>query len=208
MKYEWRKQEKNLYFPKEKPQLITIPPMKFFMISGQGDPNNEEFSEKVGVLYSLAYAVRMMPKTGYTPEGYFEYTVYPLEGLWDLTEEGRKAEKLDKDQLLYTIMIRQPDFVTQEVVDLAFENVRKKKNHPLLDSVTFETMEDGLSVQMMHIGPFDDEPRTFKQMKDFISENNLQMRTLKHREIYLSDLRRTEKNKLKTVLRYLVSEGS
>ncbi|NMA01949.1 MAG: hypothetical protein GX923_05220 [Clostridia bacterium] len=208
MKYEWRKQEKNLYFPKEKPQLITIPPMKFFMISGQGDPNKEEFSEKVGVLYSLAYAVRMMPKTGYTPEGYFEYTVYPLEGLWDLTEEGRKAEKLDKDQLLYTIMIRQPDFVTQEVVDLAFENVRKKKNHPLLDSVTFEIMEDGLSVQMMHIGSFDEEPRTFKQMKDFISENNLQMRTLKHREIYLSDLRRTEKNKLKTVLRYLVSEGS
>ena len=178
------------------------------MISGQGDPNKEEFSEKVGVLYSLAYAVRMMPKTGYTPEGYFEYTVYPLEGLWDLTEEGRKAEKLDKDQLLYTIMIRQPDFVTQEVVDLAFENVRKKKNHPLLDSVTFEIMEDGLSVQMMHIGSFDEEPRTFKQMKDFISENNLQMRTLKHREIYLSDLRRTEKNKLKTVLRYLVSEGS
>ena len=208
MKYEWRKQEKNLYFPKEKPQLITIPPMKFFMISGQGDPNKEEFSEKVGVLYSLAYAVRMMPKTGYTPEGYFEYTVYPLEGLWDLTEEGRKAEKLDKDQLLYTIMIRQPDFVTQEVVDLALENVRKKKNHPLLDSVTFEIMEDGLSVQMMHIGSFDEEPRTFKQMKDFISENNLQMRTLKHREIYLSDLRRTEKNKLKTVLRYLVSEGS
>ena len=208
MKYEWRKQEKNLYFPKEKPQLITIPPMKFFMISGQGDPNKEEFSEKVGVLYSLAYAVRMMPKTGYTPEGYFEYTVYPLEGLWDLTEEGRKAEKLDKDQLLYTIMIRQPDFVTQEVVDLAFENVRKKKNHPLLDSVTFEIMEDGLSVQMMHIGSFDEEPRTFKQMKDFISENNLQMRTLKHREIYISDLRRTEKNKLKTVLRYLVSEGS
>lgn len=208
MKYEWRKQEKNLYFPKEKPQLITIPPMKFFMISGQGDPNKEEFSEKVGVLYSLAYAVRMMPKTGYTPEGYFEYTVYPLEGLWDLTEEGRKAEKLDKDQLLYTIMIRQPDFVTQEVVDLAFENVRKKKNHSLLDSVTFEIMEDGLSVQMMHIGSFDEEPRTFKQMKDFISENNLQMRTLKHREIYLSDLRRTEKNKLKTVLRYLVSEGS
>jgi hypothetical protein len=206
MKYEWRKQEKSLYLPKAKPELVTIPPMKFFMIDGEGNPNSQAFSTRVEALYSLAYAVRMMPKNGYTPEGYYEYTVYPLEGVWDLTEKGRQAKTLMKDELLYTIMIRQPDFVTQEVVNLAIEHVRRKKNHPLLDDIRFETMEDGLAVQMMHIGPFDDEPRSFQQMKEFIDENNLQIRTLKHREIYISDMRRTEKAKLKTVLRYLVNE--
>ncbi|AGX43130.1 GyrI-like domain-containing protein [Clostridium saccharobutylicum] len=205
MKFEWRKQEKNLYLPKEKPDLITVPQQKFFMLSGKGNPNDEEFSEKIGVLYSLAYAVRMMPKQGYTPDGYFEYTVYPLEGIWDLTEEGKQSNILNKDELLYNIMIRQPDFVTQEVVNKAFENVRKKKTHPLLDDVTFETMEDGLSVQMMHIGSYDDEPQSFEQMKKFIKENNLEITTLKHREIYISDARKTEKSKLKTVLRYMVS---
>lgn len=204
MKFEWKKQEKNLYLPKVKPDLITVPQQKFFMISGKGNPNDEEFSEKIGVLYSLAYAVRMMPKQGYTPEGYFEYTVYPLEGIWDLTEEGKQSNILNKDQLLYTIMIRQPDFVTQEVVNKAFENVRKKKPHPLLNDVTFETMEDGLSVQMMHVGSYDDEPQSFEQMKNFIKENNLEITTLKHREIYLSDARKIEKSKLKTVLRYMV----
>ncbi|WFR58082.1 GyrI-like domain-containing protein [Anaerocolumna sp. AGMB13025] len=206
MKFEWKKQEKNLYLPKEKPDLITVPQQKFFMINGKGNPNDEEFSEKIGVLYSLAYAVRMMPKQGYTPDGYFEYTVYPLEGIWDLTEEGKQSNILNKDELLYTIMIRQPDFVTQEVVNKAFENVRKKKPHPLLDDVTFETMEDGLSVQIMHIGSYDDEPQSFEQMKNFIKENNLEITNLKHREIYLSDARKTEKSKLKTVLRYMVSK--
>ena len=174
------------------------------MISGKGNPNDHEFSEKIGILYSLAYAVRMMPKQGYTPEGYFEYTVYPLEGIWDLTEEGKESDTLNKDELLYTIMIRQPEFVTQEVVNKAFENVRKKKPHALLDDVTFETMEDGLSVQMMHIGSYDDEPQSFEQMKKFIKENNLEITSLRHREIYLSDARKIEKSKLKTVLRYMV----
>lgn len=204
MKYEWKKQEKNLYLPKTKPDLITIPEQKFFMIRGKGNPNDEDFAERIGALYSLAYAVRMMPKQGYTPEGYFEYTVYPLEGVWDLTEEGRKLYTLNKDELLYTIMIRQPDFVTEEVVSKAFENVRKKRPNPLLEEVTFETMEDGLSVQMMHIGAYDDEPQSFEQMKKFIQENDLEITTLVHREIYISDTRRTEKSKLKTVLRYRV----
>ncbi len=204
MKYEWKKQEKDLYLPEEKPVLITVPKQKFFMLSGQGNPNGEDFAERVGVLYSLAYAVRMMPKQGYTPEGYFEYTVYPLEGLWDLTEKGRKLETLNKDELVYTIMIRQPDFVTEDVVKRAFEHVRKKKPHPLLENVEFDTMEDGLSVQMMHVGPYDDEPRSFEMMKKFIEENNLEITTLVHREIYISDVRKTEPSKLKTVLRYRV----
>jgi hypothetical protein len=204
MKYEWRKQEKDLYLPTEKPELRTVPKQKVFMLSGQGNPNSENFSERVGVLYSLAYAVRMMPKQGYTPEGYFEYTVYPLEGLWDLTEKGRKLNSLDKDELLYTVMIRQPDFVTEEVAERAFEHVRKKKPHPLLKEATFDTVEDGLAVQILHIGPYDDEPRSFEKMKEFINNNNLEITTLKHREIYLSDPRKTEPAKLKTVLRYRV----
>lgn len=207
MKYEWRKKEKDLYLPGKKPVLITVPRQKFLMISGKGNPNDEEFSEKVGVLYSLAYAVRMMPKQGYTPDGYYEYTVYPLEGVWDLTEEGRKSNTLIKDELVYTIMIRQPEFVTQEVVDKAHEHVRKKKPHPMLDDVSFGTMEDGLSVQMMHIGSYDDEVGTFEQMKKYIEENNLEIITLAHREIYISDPRKTEKSKLRTVLRYKVHKS-
>lgn len=204
MKYEWRKQEKNLYIPKQKPELITVPEQKFLMIKGQGNPNSEEFSEKIGVLYSLAYAIRMMPKQGYTPEGYFEYTVYPLEGVWDLTEEGRKLDTLNKDELVYTIMIRQPDFVTEEVVEKAFENVRKKKPHPLLDEVTFSTIKEGLCIQILHIGSYDNEPESFKLMDEFAEKNKLERICMTHREIYLSDFRRVEADKLKTVLRYRV----
>ncbi|NLY42706.1 MAG: hypothetical protein GX066_01785 [Clostridiaceae bacterium] len=204
MKHEWRKHEKELYIPKQKPELIFVPKHKFLMIKGEGDPNSVEFSRKVEILYSLAYAIKMMPKQGYTPEGYFEYTVYPLEGLWVLTDRGRKSDVLYKNELLYTIMIRQPDFVTKEVVDRAFESVRKKKDHPLLEEVSFDTIEDGLSVQMLHIGSYDDEPQSFEKMKEFIRENNLELRTLVHREIYLSDPRKVEPAKLKTVLRYMV----
>ncbi|NLU36490.1 MAG: hypothetical protein GXX01_05655 [Clostridiales bacterium] len=205
MKHEWRKHEKNLYMPKQKPELVNVPEQKFFILEGRGNPNSDEFAEKVNVLYSLAYAVRMMPKQGFTPEGYFEYTVYPLEGLWDLTEEGRKMDKLDKDQLIYSIMIRQPDFVTEQVAVKALETARKKNPHPLLDEVRFDAIEDGLSVQMLHVGPYDTEPETFAIMKEFIEENQLKIRTLRHREIYLSDARKVEPEKLKTVLRYMVS---
>lgn len=206
MKYEWRKQEKSIYIPKQKPELVTIPEQNFFMIKGQGNPNDAEFAERIGVLYSLAYAVRMMPKQGYTPDGYFEYTVYPLEGIWDLTEEGRKLDTLNKDELLYTIMIRQPEFVTKEVVERAFENVEKKKPHPFLNDVTFGTVQDGLSVQMLHVGPYDDEPKSFELMNEYTKNNNLERTSLQHREIYLSDFRKVEPAKLKTVLRYKVKQ--
>jgi len=204
MKYEWKKAEKQLYLPKTIPELITIPNQKFFMLKGKGNPNSDSFAEKIGVLYSLAYAIRMMPKQGYIPDGYFEYTVYPLEGLWDLTEEGRNSEILNKNELLYTVMIRQPDFVTPSVAEKAFEIVRKKKPHLLLDKVTFEMLEDGLSVQMLHLGSYDNEPQSFKLMNEFITNHNLEKRALVHREIYLSDAREVQPEKLKTVLRYMV----
>jgi len=177
---------------------------KFFCIKGKGNPNGNDFAERIGTLYSLAYAVRMMPKNGFTPEGYFEYTVYPLEGLWDLTEEGRKSEVFNKDELLYTIMIRQPDFVNEKVVEKAFEIANKKKQNPLLKEVYFDEIEDGLAVQMLHLGSYDTEPESFNKMKEFIKDNGLKIKTLVHREIYLSDARKVDKDKLKTVLRYSV----
>ncbi|GFZ75883.1 hypothetical protein GCM10010978_16820 [Compostibacillus humi] len=206
MKHEWRKKEKDLYLPKEKPQLLTVPKQQFPMLEGKGDPNKAEFAERVGVLYSVAYAIRMMPKWGTAPEGYFEYTVYPLEGIWDLTEKGRKESTLNKDEFVYTIMIRQPEFVSDEIVELAMERVRKKNPHPYLEEVAFRSMEDGLSLQMLHVGPYDEEPKTFQIMDDFAEENHLRRTDLTHREIYLSDVRKVEPAKLKTVLRYKVEK--
>ena len=206
MKYEWRKEEKTLYIPKKKPELVEVPSQKFFTIKGRGNPNSEEFAKKIEVLYMLSYAVRMMHKTEFIPEGYFEYTVYPLEGVWDLSEKGRDLDTLDKDELIYTIMIRQPEFVTQDVVDRAFDIARsKKKGNIYLEDAEFISMEDGLSVQMLHIGSYDTEAETFAKMKEYINENNLEIKTLVHREIYLSDVRKVEEEKLKTVLRYRVN---
>lgn len=206
LKYEWRKEEKELYLPKEKPTLVKVPKAKYFCIKGKGNPNDEDFSNRIGVLYSLAYAVRMMPKSGFTPDGYFQYTVYPLEGLWDITEGGKSSETLNKDELLYTIMIKQPDFVNEQVVRKAFEIANKKKPTQLLEEAYFDEIEDGLAVQILHIGSYDTEPESFNKMKDYINENNLKIKSLVHREIYLSDARKVEKDKLKTVLRYMITK--
>lgn len=206
MKHEYRKHEKELYAPKQKPELLTVPKQKFICIKGAGNPNNQDFSERIGVLYSFAYAIRMMPRNGYTPEDYFEYTVYPLEGLWDLSEKGRKMTLLDKNELIYTLMIRQPDFVTEEIFEKAFEMTQKKKPHPLLEKVSFTEIEDGLSVQMLHIGSYDTEKKSFDQMKEFIQDKDLNIKTLVHREIYLSDARRVAPERLRTILRYQVEK--
>lgn len=203
MKYEYKKQEKDIYGQKAVPSLLTVGKQKYICIKGKGNPNTEDFSNRIAVLYGLSYAIRMMPKKGYTPEGYFEYVVYPLEGTWDLSERGRKSDVLLKEEFLYTIMIRQPDFVNDDVFQRAFE-IAKKKNNPLLGEAYFTEIEDGLSVQMLHKGPFDDEPKTFSVMKEFITENNLKIRSLVHREIYLSDTRRVTPDKYKTILRYRV----
>lgn len=204
MKYEWRKKEKQYYLPKSKPEVVDIKEFKFIQLRGEGNPNSEGFSEAIGVLYSLAYAIKMMPRNGIDIDGYYDYVVYPLEGLWDLKEEARGKEVLDKDKLVYTLMIRQPDFVTEEVFNKAMEIVKKKKPHRLLDNVNFESREEGKCVQMMHIGSFDDEAMTFEVMKKFCNDNNLEIKTLVHREIYISDFRKTATDKLKTVLRYRV----
>lgn len=204
MKYEWKKSEKEYYLPKEKPAVIEIPKYKFFTLEGSGNPNSDNFAKEIEILYAMAYAVRMMPKKGHTPDGYFEYTVYPLEGVWDLTEEGRKAESIDKEQLVYKIMIRQPDFVTDDVFSRALEIASKKIDGVSLARVKFEEIEDGLCVQMLHVGSYDDEPASFDMMKKFAIENNLSRKEMTHREIYLTDARKTAPEKLKTVLRFKV----
>jgi len=200
MKYEWRKSEKELYLPGTEPRIVAVPKQKFVAIKGAGDPNGVDFAERIGVLYSLAYAVRMMPKSGFTPDGYFEYAVYPLEGLW----EGDPA---DKSSLSYVIMIRQPDFVTDEIFTRATETTKKKKPHSFLSDALFCEMEDGTSVQMLHIGDYDDEPSSFAKMDEFTKQNGLVRNTGAHREIYLTDASKTERTKLKTVLRYGVGKS-
>lgn len=207
MKFEWKKQEKDVYLPSQNPSLLVVPKYKYIMLSGKGNPNTGEFSEKIGVLYLLSYAIKMLPKKGHTPEGYYDYVVYPLEGIWDLTDKGKGNEYLDKNELLYTIMIRQPDFVTQKTVEIALEIIKKKEYNSILDEIVFETMEDGLSVQILHVGSYDDEPQSFDKIKQFMNHNNLVRATLKHREVYISDARKTEKDKLKTVLRYMVYQN-
>jgi hypothetical protein len=204
VKYEWRKNDKKLYLPKDKPETVRVPAMKFLMLDGRGDPNGEEFSEAVGVLYSAAYALKMLPKSGKTPEGYYDYTVFPLEGVWDLDVNEGAGKVLDKSRLIYTIMIRQPEFVTEQLVRDTLENVRKKKYHPLLEKLRFGELEDGYCVQMMHVGSYDSEPESFRRMEDFCEENDLERTEMRHREIYISDVRKTEPEKLKTVLRIKV----
>lgn len=204
MKYEWKKQGKELYLPKNQPEIVMVPSMKFFMYDGKGNPNSEEFAEAVGVLYSLSYAVKMMPKKGVTPEGYFEYTVFPLEGVWDLAPEARGKEVLDKDSLIYTIMVRQPDFVTDEIAQAALESTVKKTKHPMLSKVRFGSLEEGKCVQMLHLGSYDSEPGSFARMEEFCKVNNLKRITKIHKEIYISDARKTPTEKLQTVLRFKV----
>ena len=204
MKIEWKKDEKTLYLPKDKPELLKVPAFNFFVIEGRGNPNGPAFSEDVGALYSLAYGVKMSPKAGIAPAGYAEYTVYPLEGVWDITEEAKKDFKgsLDKNSLVYLLAIRQPDFVTEEFATMIIDRARKKNPSPLFDKTRFERFEEGLCVQMMHIGSYDDEPASFAKMEEFAASQGLARVSRRHRELYLSDPKRTAPEKLKTVLRF------
>jgi len=208
MKHEWRKKEKALYLPKTKPELVTLPSFKFFMIKGKGNPNSDFFAQCIGVLYSLAYGVRMSPKKGIAPKGYFEYTVYPLEGIWDITDDAKKNYNgvLDKNTLVFNLMIRQPDFVSEEFAQEIIERVSKAKPHKLLKDVTYGSIEEGICLQMMHLGSYDNEPESFAKMKEFCIENNLNRISDNHKEIYLNDARKVVPEKLKTVLRYPVKE--
>ncbi len=206
MKYEWRKNDKAVYLPKAMPTVVDIGEYAYFTLSGQGNPNDELFTQAIGVLYSLSYAVKMLPKRGALPKGYYEYAVFPLEGVWDLIDKAKAGEKLDKNNLAYTIMIRQPNFLTNALVDEVMEWTVKKKPHALLQNVHFAHMADGLCLQMLHNGSYDDEPSTFAVMHKYCDDNGYIRTQQSHKEIYLTDPRKTSPDKLKTTLRFSIEK--
>ncbi len=207
MKKEWRKHEKKIYLPKNKPELIEIPSFYYFTIKGEGNPNAEAFGEYITVLYSLSYAARMSYKWDNPPADYYEYTVYPLEGVWDIADKSKYVPGVvDKDNLAFELMIRQPGFVTEDLANQIIELTKQKKPHDLLVQVEFKTICEGSCVQMLHLGSYDDEPNSFELMNQFCIKENLKRTSMKHREIYLTDARKTKPEKLKTVLRFKVEK--
>lgn len=201
MKYEWKKNEKNLYGVKQKPQLIEIPSAYYIMIKGEGNPNESDFFNRVSALYSLAYGIKMLFKNMEKEElEYSDFTVFPLEGIWEKSDD----EEFDKNKLKYTIMIKQPYFITKEIFDLAFEKVKKKKPNELYDEVSFDCIESKKAIQILHIGSFDTEIESFEKLDNFASEMNLERSEKLHTEIYLNNKNRTAEDKLKTILRYNV----
>jgi len=202
---DYKKDFKHLYLPPASPVIVEVPPMPFLALNGAGDPNGEAFARQTEALYALSYAVKMSYRSGQVPEGYYDYKVFPLEGVWDLVDYAKPAT--DKNNLKYTIMIRQPDFLTEDLFERFREQTKRKKRNPYLDQVRLIRMEDGLCCQMMHIGPYDDEPASFARMEAYCAEAGYVRAEKTHREIYLSDPRKTEPAKLRTVLRFRVHKS-
>ncbi len=205
--FDFKKEYKNLYLPKDKPVLIEVPPMTFIMVDGSGDPNNnQDYQQSIELLYALSYAIKMSHKKGKEPSGFFEYVVPPLEGLWWI-DEG-EFSLTERDNWLWTSLIRQPDFVTPEVFAWACDEVKAKKPDLPVEKARLEVFEEGLCVQIMHIGPYSTEPETMKKIEAFLVEQDLQDKVPtgegKHHEIYLSDPRKAKPETMKTVLRHPV----
>lgn len=199
MKYEWKKQEKELYGAKTVPAVVTVPEQNYIMISGEGNPNDADFSNRVSALYSVAYAVKMAYKKA-VQGGIDDFAVYPLEGVWQKIE----GDELVKENLRYTLMIRQPGFIEKDRIDAALECAKVKKPNPLLEEIRFEIVQGGTCVQILHIGAYDDEQVSFAMLDKFARALSLTRAESCHREIYLNNANRTEKSKLKTILRYMV----
>lgn len=205
MPFDFKKEYKEFYMPKNVPEIVTVPRANYIAVRGQGDPNEEggAYQKAIGVLYAVAYTLKMSYKTDHRIEGFFEYIVPPLEGFW--WQDG--VDGIDygsKDTFRWISVIRLPDFVTKADFDWAAEMAAKKKN---LDcsSAEFLTVDEGLCVQIMHHGPFDDEPATIALMDAFLSEsgyeNDITDARL-HHEIYLSDARKVAPAQWKTVIRH------
>lgn len=211
MKHEWKKHEKVSYGAKDSPDLVDIPAQNFIMIKGSGNPNDTDFSNRVSALYSLAYAIKMDYKAtalkNIISNEIHDFTVYPLEGIWMKKDDNMQLDttnELIKDNLEYTIMIRQPDFITTEMVRAALERVKVKKPNPLYEEIFFDMIHDGKCVEILHIGSYDNEPVSFALMDKFVKENGLHRISDWHREIYLNNANRAKTDKLKTILRYKV----
>ena len=204
-KYEWRKKEKRVYLPRTQPELIEISTYSFLTLAGEGNPNSTAFSECISALYSVAYGIKMTAKKkGCEPDGHYDYTVYPLEGIWDINSAAKAtySGSINKDDLIFKLMIRQPEFIEVSYFQQILKSVKSRKPHQLLEKVKLEKITDGKCIQMLHVGSYDDEPRSFKEMEEFALSQGQERLSKVHREIYLSDFRKTPVEKLKTVLRF------
>ena len=200
MKYEWRKQEKELYGVKTKAVLVDVPKQKFITIKGKGNPNEEDFSNRISALYSVAYGIKMLFKKLALNNEINDFTVFPLEGLW---QKGDKL-KFDKNDLSYILMIKQPTFITEEIYNQALEIVKQKKPNNLYEGISFKEFEGEKAIQILHLGSFDDEPQSFEKMDKLATELQLKRTSNVHLEIYLTNKNRTSEEKQKTILRYSV----
>ena len=205
MAFDYKKEYKEFYLPKKKPEIVTVPKMNYIAVKGCGDPNKEdgEYKNSISILYALAFTIKMSKLTDYRIEGYFDYVVPPLEGFW-WQQGAKQIDYSRKDAFQWISVIRLPDFVSEKDFNWAKQQVKTKKGIDC-SNAQFLTIEEGLCVQIMHIGSYDDEPDTITLMDKFIKENgyiNDFSNTRMHHEIYLSDARRVAPEKLKTVIRH------
>lgn len=207
MAFDYKKEYKEFYMPPKKPGIVKVPVMNYIAVRGQGDPNVEdgEYKRAVGLLYGIAFTIKMSYKGSRRIEGYFSYVVPPLEGLW-WQKEQQSIDYAHKEAFQWIAMIRLPDFVDREDFDWAVEEAANKKKTDF-SKVEFLTYEEGECVQCMHIGSYDDEPATIEEMEKFARDNGYETDITEkrfHHEIYLSDPRRTGEDKLRTVIRHPV----
>lgn len=210
MAFDFKKEFKEFYQPKTKPSIITVPKMNYLAVRGTGDPNQEDsaYKESIELLYGVAYTLKMSHKTDYKIEGFFDYVVPPLEGFW-WQEDREGVDYGHKEQFSFVSVIRLPDFISKDNVDWAISQASKKKKRDF-SKVEFFTYNEGLCVQCMHVGPYNDEPKTVEAMHQFMEEEGYVLDiTLErmHHEIYLGDVRKTAAEKLKTVLRHPIKKS-
>ncbi|MCD7745562.1 MAG: GyrI-like domain-containing protein [Lachnospiraceae bacterium] len=210
MAFDFKKEYKKFYMPKKKPEIVTVPPANYIAVRGEGDPNEEggAYQRAISALYAVAYTLKMSYKTDYKIEGFFEYVVPPLEGFW--WQEGvEDVNYSEKSAFHWISVIRLPEFVTQKDFDWAVETASKKKKMDC-SSAEFLMIDEGLCVQIMHFGPFDDEPATVAVMDEFLAANGYEndlSGTRLHHEIYMSDARKVPAEKWKTVIRHPVKRA-
>ena len=209
MVFDFKKEYKELYKPKDKPSIINVEKANFIAVRGVGDSNaeNSEYKQSISLLYPIAYAIKMSKKGGYKIDGYFDFVVPPLEGFW--WQEGIKGvDYANKQNFHFISLIRMPDFVTKEVFEWAIEETTRKKKEDF-SKVEFFTYDEGLCVQCMHIGLYNDEPITVEAMHEYMIEQGYELDITDerfHHEVYISDVRKTSPEKLKTVLRHPIKK--
>ena len=199
--FDFKRAFADLYRPAASPSLIQVPPMTFAMVDGAGDPASDCYQQALRLLYALSFSIKMRKKSGRPPEGYYDYVMPPLEGLW--WSEGDGLDHSGRSGWRWTSMIRQPEFVTQAVWEEAVKEVRRKKPDLPVESARLAQLDEGLCIQALHLGPYVAEGATIEALSRFAQENGLafDLGERKHHEIYLSDPRRTRPDRLKTVLR-------